>query len=179
MSSTEREELVPDDELNGLLERWIAPGPSRVLDKRVATSFTREFSGAEGLSRSSLLPQTREEVVTMKFCSRCEEEFADKFSFCPVDGTPLTARAPEPPEPSMTVSQAEPSLSFSKAQSSITKAEPSLTVSKAELDLTEAEPSVTVAQEDWPPKVLISSRPAPRPHSGRVTERSAAASSAL
>ena len=34
----------------------------------------------------------------MKFCSTCQEEFADKFSFCPVDGTPLTAvaRAEEP-----------------------------------------------------------------------------------
>ena len=33
----------------------------------------------------------------MKLCSRCEEEFADKFCFCPVDGTPLTpvsARVP-------------------------------------------------------------------------------------
>ncbi len=29
----------------------------------------------------------------MKFCSTCQEEFADKFSFCPVDGTPLTAVA--------------------------------------------------------------------------------------
>jgi TonB family protein len=37
-----------------------------------------------------LLPHRREEVVSMKFCSVCEEEFADKFSFCPVDGTPLT-----------------------------------------------------------------------------------------
>jgi TonB family protein len=27
----------------------------------------------------------------MKFCSTCREEFADKFSFCPVDGTPLNA----------------------------------------------------------------------------------------
>jgi TonB family protein len=26
----------------------------------------------------------------MKQCSVCQEEFADKFSFCPVDGTPLT-----------------------------------------------------------------------------------------
>ncbi|MGA9997411.1 MAG: hypothetical protein WBP93_18475, partial [Pyrinomonadaceae bacterium] len=25
----------------------------------------------------------------MKTCSTCQEEFADKFSFCPVDGTPL------------------------------------------------------------------------------------------
>ncbi|HEV2915457.1 MAG TPA: hypothetical protein VGX92_19410, partial [Pyrinomonadaceae bacterium] len=38
----------------------------------------------------------------MKQCSVCQEEFADKFSFCPVDGTPLNgfvARAVEPPKP--------------------------------------------------------------------------------
>jgi TonB family protein len=29
----------------------------------------------------------------MKLCSTCQEEFADKFSFCPVDGTPLAAVA--------------------------------------------------------------------------------------
>ena len=34
----------------------------------------------------------------MKFCSTCQEEFADKFSFCPVDGTPLTAVAEKVPE---------------------------------------------------------------------------------
>jgi TonB family protein len=28
----------------------------------------------------------------MKCCSTCQEEFADKFSFCPVDGTPLDAK---------------------------------------------------------------------------------------
>jgi TonB family protein len=47
----------------------------------------------------------------MKFCSRCEEEFADKFSFCPVDGTPLTpvsARVAAPAkvaDPGLTVSR--------------------------------------------------------------------------
>ena len=54
----------------------------------------------------------------MKFCSRCEEEFADKFSFCPVDGTPLTAvSAKATPsanivdEPSVTISrQDDPSI---------------------------------------------------------------------
>ncbi|MDT4895255.1 MAG: hypothetical protein QOH25_332, partial [Acidobacteriota bacterium] len=29
----------------------------------------------------------------MKQCSTCREEFADKFSFCPVDGTPLVEPA--------------------------------------------------------------------------------------
>jgi TonB family protein len=98
-------EFVSDDELKSLLERWNAPGPSRVLDKRIATSFAREFSGADGLSQSVLLPHRREEVVSMKFCSRCEEEFADKFSFCPVDGTPLTAVSARVEDPSLTVSQ--------------------------------------------------------------------------
>jgi TonB family protein len=121
MSSVEREEeFVSDDDLKLLLERWIAPEPSRVLDKRVATSFAREFSGAVGLSKSmaksTLLPQTREEVVTMKFCSRCEEEFADKFSFCPVDGTALTVVEPQATEPSVTVSKIDPSLTVSKEE---------------------------------------------------------------
>jgi len=35
----------------------------------------------------------------MKFCSTCREEFADKFSFCPVDGTPLNSPVMEPSEP--------------------------------------------------------------------------------
>ena len=42
----------------------------------------------------------------MKFCSKCQEEFADKFSFCPVDGTPLTAVSPKvADDPSVTVSK--------------------------------------------------------------------------
>ena len=98
-------EFVSDDELKSLLERWNAPGPSRVLDKRIETSFAREFSGADRLSQSVLLPHRREEVVSMKFCSRCEEEFADKFSFCPVDGTPLTLRSAQVEEPSLTISR--------------------------------------------------------------------------
>ncbi len=99
------EGFVSEDELKSLLERWIAPGPSRVLDKRIETSFAREFSGAAEVSQSVLLPHRREEVVSMKFCSRCEEEFADKFSFCPVDGTPLTVVSPNGEDPSLTVSK--------------------------------------------------------------------------
>src|SRR6266496_4138520 len=98
------EEFIPEDEIKTLLECWIAPGPSRVLDERIVSSFAREFSGADGLSQPALLPQRREEVVSMKFCSKCEEEFADKFSFCPVDGTPLSS-AVASEEPSLTVSK--------------------------------------------------------------------------
>ena len=115
-------EFISDDELKSLLERWNAPGPSRVLDKRIANSFAREFSGADGLSQSVLLPHRREEVVSMKFCSRCEEEFADKFSFCPVDGTPLTAVSAKVPaaaniaDPSLTVSHEDNDPSVTHAQ---------------------------------------------------------------
>ena len=117
MGVQSEDEFVSKDELNTLLERWITPEPSRVLDKRIATSFQREFSGADGLSQSVLLPQRREEVVLMKFCTRCEEEFADKFSFCPVDGTPLAAVEVKAEEPSLTVSKEEPSLTVSKEES--------------------------------------------------------------
>jgi TonB family protein len=110
------EEFVSDNELKSLLERWVAPGPSRVLDKRIETSFAREFSGADRLSQSVLLPHRREEVVSMKFCSVCEEEFADKFSFCPVDGTPLTQVAPKVvDEPSVTAIS-DPSLTVKSEQ---------------------------------------------------------------
>ena len=103
-----------EDELKALLERWTTPGPSRVLDKRIETSFVREFSGAEGLSQPELLPLRREEVVSMKFCSKCQEEFADKFSFCPVDGTPLTvATAPVMAAPLANVVD-DPSVTVSK-----------------------------------------------------------------
>src|SRR6185503_19394983 len=95
------EEFVSDDELKSLLKRWVAPGPSRVLDKRIETSFAREFSGAE-------------EVVLMKFCSVCKEEFADKFSFCPVDGTPLTVvTTPQVEDPSLTIDR-DPSVTVSR-----------------------------------------------------------------
>ncbi|HKG58296.1 MAG TPA: TonB family protein [Pyrinomonadaceae bacterium] len=107
------EEFVSDNELKSLLERWVAPGPSGVLDKRIETSFAREFSGADGLSQSVLLPHRREEVVSMKFCSVCKEEFADKFSFCPVDGTPLTIVAPAVEDPSVTVNR-DPSVTVNR-----------------------------------------------------------------
>jgi TonB family protein len=107
------EEFVSDNELKLLLARWVAPGPSGVLDKRIETSFAREFSGADGLSQSVLLPHRREEVVSMKFCSVCKEEFADKFSFCPVDGTPLATVAPPVEDPSVTVNR-DPSVTVSR-----------------------------------------------------------------
>ena len=113
MSVQPEDEFVSDNELKSLLKRWVAPEPSRVLDERIKTSFAREFSGADGLSQSVLLPHRREEVVSMKFCSVCKEEFADKFSFCPVDGTPLTVVTPPVEDPSVTVNR-DPSATISR-----------------------------------------------------------------
>src|SRR4030095_15772067 len=110
------DEFASDDQLKTLLERWTAPSPSRGLDKRIATSFNREFSCADGLSQSVLLPQRRQELVLMKYCTRCEEEFAEKYSFCPVDGTPLTTVEAKVEEPSVTVSKADPSLTLSRQE---------------------------------------------------------------
>jgi TonB family protein len=52
----------------------------------------------------------------MKFCNTCQEEFADRFSFCPVDGSPLTAApaiaASEPPREVEKVSATVPPVQF-------------------------------------------------------------------
>src|ERR1044072_2015877 len=124
MSVQPEDEFVSDDELKSLLKRWVAPEPSRVLDERIKTSFAREFSGADGLSQSVLLPHRREEVVSMKFCSVCKEEFADKFSFCPVDGTPLTPVSQRVQKPSETVETrseiVEPSVTMMRDEPSVT-----------------------------------------------------------
>src|SRR5882724_2919138 len=90
------ENFISEDELQSLLERWIAPEPSKTLDQRVANSYHREMGSGHAAADSVRFPQSQNEVVKMKFCSTCKEEFADKFSFCPVDGTPLNVLVPEP-----------------------------------------------------------------------------------
>ncbi len=98
-------DFISEDDLKNLLDRWIAPEPSKELDQRVANSYYTEFSGANAALNSGLLPLSQKEVRAMKLCSTCREEFADKFSFCPVDGTPLTAPVAEP-EPEKKVAPA-------------------------------------------------------------------------
>ncbi len=90
--------FVSEDELKNLLERWITPEAPKTLDQRVANSYHMQFGNA-GSAEAALLVPSQNEVVTMKFCSTCKEEFADKFSFCPVDGTPLNAAVVEPEIP--------------------------------------------------------------------------------
>src|SRR6185369_10497878 len=85
------EKFVSEDELKSLLERWIAPQPSKTLDQRIANSYYREMGSADPATTAASLSHSQHEVVKMKVCSTCKEEFADKFGFCPVDGTPLNA----------------------------------------------------------------------------------------
>ena len=87
MSNTDSK-FMQDEELRSLLNKWSAPDAPGSLDQRVAASF--QSMSSERLS-SVLDPQRENEVVEMKFCNTCQEQFADRFSFCPVDGTPLSA----------------------------------------------------------------------------------------
>jgi TonB family protein len=83
--------FMQDDELRSLLRQWSAPDAPGSLDQRVAAAYQHAISSPTLLSNSALNPQRDNEVVTMKFCDTCQEQFADRFSFCPVDGTPLSA----------------------------------------------------------------------------------------
>lgn len=72
----------PDDEqLRALFTRWSVPRPPTSLDARITQSYRQQVS-----SKNS-------QEVFMKQCPTCHEEFANKFSFCPVDGTPLNELA--------------------------------------------------------------------------------------
>jgi len=106
------EQFTSDEELKSLLDRWIAPRPSKSLDQRVANSYHREMGNAESVPGSVPFPQSHNEVVAMKFCSTCSEEFADKFSFCPVDGSPLIVPASEPEMVVHSASVSEPERSI-------------------------------------------------------------------
>jgi TonB family protein len=96
MSNTDSK-FMQDEELRGLLNQWSAPEAPPSLDQRIAASY--QTMSSDRLS-SVLGPQRENEVVKMKFCDTCQEQFADRFSFCPVDGTPLSA------VPAMTVAPA-------------------------------------------------------------------------
>jgi len=90
---------MQDEELRVLLNKWNAPEAPQSLDQRVAASYQQTMAGMNEQLGSVLDPQRDSEVVKMKFCNSCQEQFADRFSFCPVDGTPLSAVpvAPTPP----------------------------------------------------------------------------------
>src|SRR5437762_9731278 len=83
--------FMQDEELRNLLNKWSAPEASGSLDQRVAAAYQQATRGMNEHLSSVIDPQRDSEVVKMKFCNSCQEQFADRFSFCPVDGTPLSA----------------------------------------------------------------------------------------
>ena len=89
------EQFGSDKEFKSVLDSWRIPEPSKTLDQRVSNSYQREFGGAGAEASLGPFPQMQKEVAAMKFCSTCQEEFAEKFSFCPVDGTPLNGFVPK------------------------------------------------------------------------------------
>ena len=123
MSTIEPDNYIDsEEELRALLERWQPPERPGSLDQRVSSSFLREMNQDRVLSATLATHKSENEVVKMKFCSRCQEDFADKFSFCPVDGTPLTVIAAQPapvapaaivnPVETQSYSTAEPEMSI-------------------------------------------------------------------
>src|SRR5438128_6568561 len=106
--------FMQDEELRVLLNKWSAPEAPGSLDQRVTASYRQSMSSMDERLSSALDPQRDSEVVKMKFCNSCQEQFADRFSFCPVDGTPLSAVsvAPTPP-PTVTPADIETSYPMS------------------------------------------------------------------
>ncbi|MGQ0763661.1 MAG: energy transducer TonB [Acidobacteriota bacterium] len=100
--------FMQDEDLKDLLQQWRVPETPAALDNRVAAAYQQSTS--QTASVSALYSQRDSEVVNMKFCNTCQEEFADRFSFCPVDGTPLTAA------PVAAVSQSAPAETVSPVE---------------------------------------------------------------
>jgi TonB family protein len=98
MSNSESK-FMQDEELRVLLNKWNAPEAPQSLDQRIAATYQQTMAGMNEHLGSVLDPQRDSEVVKMKFCNSCQEQFADRFSFCPVDGTPLSAVPVAPPPP--------------------------------------------------------------------------------
>ena len=107
--------FMKDEELHDLLERWSVPDASRSLDNRVAAAYNTLMGDAAEQRNSALHPQRDSEVVKMKFCNTCQEQFADRFSFCPVDGTPLG----EAPAPTVSASARDIETSYPVAENTV------------------------------------------------------------
>jgi TonB family protein len=90
---------LEDQELKPLLMAWRVPKTPANLDRRVIDTYRQQVSRAPLWQRilNDYIPipnsDSNPEVVNMKRCSTCQEEFADKFSFCPIDGSPLNELA--------------------------------------------------------------------------------------
>src|SRR5919197_5690705 len=103
--------FMQDEELRRLLDKWSAPAVPGSLDQRVAAAYQQAMGSMNEQFSSVIDPQRDSEVVKMKFCNSCQEQFADRFSFCPVDGTPLS-EVPAPTVPPKAVAAADIETSY-------------------------------------------------------------------
>src|SRR5882672_529864 len=83
--------VFTENDLTQLLRLWRTPRTPRTLDRRIRRSLLGIGDYQLGLASPRITRNHTE--VSMKRCNACAEEFADKFSFCPVDGTPLNQLA--------------------------------------------------------------------------------------
>src|SRR6185503_19768724 len=86
--------FMQDEELRALLREWNVPPVPGSLHNRVATAYQQSMRSVPA-SESAFYPQRDSEVVNMNGWKMWRQETAERFSFCPVDGTPLSA-APAP-----------------------------------------------------------------------------------
>jgi len=82
--------MTTENGLTRLLRNWHAPSMPLSLHRRITNSF---YDHIYLLGLASPRNTSKQTEVLMKRCNACEEEFADKFSFCPVDGSPLNSLA--------------------------------------------------------------------------------------
>jgi TonB family protein len=84
---------LDNSHLARLLTLWVVPVTRAVLDQRIAESIHSHHRSHNGIASPHFEPTSKE--TSMKRCNACDEEFEDKFSFCPVDATPLNSLAAE------------------------------------------------------------------------------------
>src|SRR5438128_11928220 len=107
--------FMQDEELRNLLNKWSAPEAPGSLDQRIAAAYQQATISMNEHLSSVIDPQRDSEVVKMKFCNTCQEQFADRFSFCPVDGTPLSVA----PAPTVSASARDIETSYPVAESTV------------------------------------------------------------
>src|SRR5262252_2241214 len=155
--------FMRDEELRILLNKWNAPEAPGSLDQRIAASYRQSMAAMDD-RLNSLDPQWDSEVVKMKFCNTCQEQFADRFSFCPVDGTPLSAAPAPTAPPRATSSPADVEASYPMSETPSRVAPPvaapatqplqAAVVEPVAAKTTSAQPSGFVAASAWPPSVV-------------------------
>jgi TonB family protein len=142
--------FMRDEELRVLLNKWNAPEAPGSLDERIAASYRQSMTSVGSLS--SLDPQRDSEVVKMKFCSTCQEQFADRFSFCPVDGTPLNAVAAATVAPPKASAPADVESSYPMSET-VSQATPKATVPPVTVQSTPVAPAAPMQSAAVEPEV--------------------------